>query len=217
MVIFLDFAVDVGAITHQEGEELRARVWQALGEAAASQAQHQVSEEPAQRFIDLLGSALSGGFAHVASLTGDVPNHPEAWGWRQRTVGTGEYERIEWQPQGDRAGWTDGDNLYLDFAAALTAVQPVGQATGGPIGVTPKTLAKRLHERGFLLSINEKQGELKVRHALEGRRRHVLHLAASTITLEESRQSGQSDPSECRRCGRPRILAEPWPDSLAGW
>jgi hypothetical protein len=85
--------------------------------------------------------------------------------------------------------------LYLDPEAALTAIQPVGQATGGSIGVTPRTLAKRLHERGFLLSINAKQGELKVRHTLEGRRRHVLHLAASTITLEESSQSGQSHQS----------------------
>jgi hypothetical protein len=191
--VFLDFAVDVEAVTYHEAEVLRARVWQALGEAAASQARHQVSEEPARRFIDLLGSALSGGFTHVAEPTGGVPNNPEAWGWRESTVGTGEYERIEWRPQGTRAGWTDGENLYLDLEAALTAVQKVGQATGSPIGVSATTLAKRLQQRGFLRSSNEKQGELKVRRTLEGRRRHVLHLAASTITLEETSQSGHSN------------------------
>jgi hypothetical protein len=191
--VFLDFAVDVEAVTYNEAEGLRARVWHALGEAAASQARHQASEEPARRFIDLLGSALSGGFAHVAEPMGGVPNRPEAWGWRPKTVSSGGYERTEWQPQGARAGWTDGEHLYLDLDAALTAVQRVGQATGSPIGVTAITLAKRLLERGFLLSINEKQGELKVRRTLEGRRRHVLHLAASAITLEETSESGQSN------------------------
>jgi hypothetical protein len=87
----------------------------------------------------------------------------------------------------------DEDHLYLDLEAALTAVQKVGQATGSLIGVTPKTLAKRLHERGFLTSTEQAHGELRVRRTLEGRRRRVLHLTVSSITLEESGQSGQSD------------------------
>jgi hypothetical protein len=215
--VFLRFALEVEALTYDEAEALWERVWQALGESAAVQAQHQVSEEPARRFIDLLESALSGGFAHVASPTGNVPDHPEAWGWRKRTVGTGEYERIEWQPQGDRAGWIDGHHLYLDLEAALTAVRPVAQATGSPVGVTPRTLAKRLHERGFLLSTDEKNRELKVRRTLEERRHRVLHLAASTITREESSHSGQSDPADANSAaGRAfsrshgRML---WPDA----
>jgi hypothetical protein len=110
----------------------------------------------------------------------------------------------------------DEDNLYLDLEAALTAVQKVGQATGCPIGVTPKTLAKRLHERGFLASTEQAHGELRVRRTLEGRRRRVLHLSSSCITLEESDQSGQSNPLEANN--RPRGRISPgtgrvlWPD-----
>ena len=59
--------------------------------------------------------------------------------------------------------------------------------------MTPKTLAKRLHERGFLRSTEQTHGELQVRRTLEGRRRRVLHLAAGAITLEES---GQADPQD---------------------
>jgi hypothetical protein len=215
--IFLRFAVDVGVLTRQEAEETQARVWQALGITAAEQAQHQIAEEPARRFIDLLGSALAAGQAHIAASTGGVPDHPEAWGWRKRSVGSGAYERTEWQSQGDRAGWVDGNDLYLDTDAALTAVQRVGQATGSPIGVTPMTLAKRLHERGFLRSADRNQGELKVRRMLEGRRLRVLHLSSS-IVLGEYGQYGQSGDEGPDRALEREVLARqeptPWPDSV---
>jgi hypothetical protein len=192
---YLTFAAEMEVLSRSEAEATFDRAWEALGESASHQAHHQVGEEPARRFIDLLGSALAGGYAHVASDEGSWPELPVAWGWRRVTVGTGEYERTDWHPQGLRVGWVDGDDLYLDLEAALTAAQRVGQATGSPIGVTPKTLAKRLHERGLLRSTEHAHGELQVRRTLEGRRRRVLHLAASAITLEESGQSGQSGQS----------------------
>jgi hypothetical protein len=99
----------------------------------------------------------------------------------------------------------DEDHLYLDLEATLTAVQKIGQATGGPIGVSPKTLAKRLHEGGFLASTEQAQGDLRVRRTLEGRRRRVLHLPASSITLEESGQSGQSNHLQAAGARRSRI------------
>jgi hypothetical protein len=194
--VWLRFATEIGALTRAEAEATFARVWDALGQSAAHQAQHQVGEEPARRFLDLLGSALAGGYAHVASDEGLSPEPAEAWGWRQVTVGTGQYERTDWRPEGVRVGWVEGDDLYLDLEAAIAAAQQVGQATGSPIAVTPKTLAKRLHERGFLRSTDKAQSELRVRRTLEGRRRRVLHLAASAITLEESGQSGQSGDAE---------------------
>ena len=186
---FLRFAAEAGAVTDAEADATFDRVWFALGETAARQAAFQASEEPARRFVELLGSALAGGFAHMASPRGCAPDQPEPWGWRRVTVGTGEYERDEWRAQGVRAGWIDGENLYLDLEAALAAVQRVGQAGGGGVSVTPKTLAKRLHERGFLVTTERAHGDLRVRRTLEGRRRGVLHLAASAVAVEEPRQS----------------------------
>jgi hypothetical protein len=193
---FLTFATEISALSHAEAEATFARVWAALGENASRQASHQTGEAPARRFLDLLGSALGGGFAHLAAEQGGWPDLPMAWGWRRVTVGSGEYERTDWHPQGTRAGWIAGDNVYLDLEAALTAAQRVGQATGNPIGVTPKTLAKRLHEQGVLHSTGQAFGDLRVRRTLEGQRRRVLHLAASAMGLDESGQPGQSAETE---------------------
>jgi len=217
---FLEFAADVGAVTRPEAEGIFARVWVALGQTASQQGSQQAGEEPARRFIDLLGSALAGGYAHMASEHGSWPSLPLAWGWRQVTIGTGEYQRTDWQPQGVRAGWIADDALYLDLEAALTAVQRVGQATGSPIGVSPKTLTKRLHERGFLASTDQAQGELRIRRTLEGRRRRVLHLSATALTMEESGQSGQSGQADAERAST-RASTSPtgrlvWPDDAEG-
>jgi hypothetical protein len=163
----------------------------ALGVTAARQTTHQASEEPARRFIDLLGSALAGGFAHIASAKGDTPFPPEPWGWREVLVGAGVNQRLDWRPEGARAGWVDGEDLYIDLEATIAAAQRVSQATGNPVSVSPKTLAKRLHERGFLRSVDSERGSLRVRRMLQGSRRAVLHLTASTIVCEESAQSAQ--------------------------
>ena len=84
------------------------RVWKALGDAADRQTAHQVTEEPARRFIDLLGSALAGGFAHVADPNGDTPFPFAPWGWRRG----GDWRRRERADAIGRkrarasAGWT---------------------------------------------------------------------------------------------------------------
>jgi hypothetical protein len=213
---FLRFAVAIEALSRDGAERLYQRVWTALRETATRQASQQAGEEPAHRFLDLLSSALAGGYTHLASGTGEVPPNAGAWGWRKTILATGLSERIDWQPRGARAGWLDENNVYLDLEAAHTAVEKVGQATGSPIGVTPKTLAKRLHERGFLASTEQAQGELRVRRTLEGRRRRVLHLKTVSITLEESGQPGQSNHLEVDSAHRGRISSDhgwiQWPD-----
>jgi hypothetical protein len=214
---FLRFAAASGVLTNDAAQATFNRVWAALGEAASQQASHQASEEPARRFLDLLASAIAAGHAHVAAADGRVPEHPEAWGWREAMIGAGESVRYEWQSQGTRAGWVDGDALYLDLDAALSAAQRVSQATGGGIAIASKTLAKRLHERGYLRATEQDHGNLKVRRELEGRRRRVLHLATDAITPEESDQSGQSVQAETESAPSRGIASGNglifWPDS----
>lgn len=215
-VAFLRFAAAAGAIPEAEVAARFARAWRGLTAAAAQQAQHQQGEEPAQRFLDLLGASIAGGHAHMADLDGGPPPAAAAWGWREQAIGAGEYARTEWRPQGSRAGWVDGEALYLDPEAALAAVQRVGQATGSPIAVTPKTLAKRLHERGWLRSTEQEQGGLRVRRSIAGGRRRVLHLHMGAIYSEESGQSGQSGqqplgPTQLRRIPDDIPLIA-WPD-----
>ena len=78
----LRFAVEVGAIDRDEADERRAVSWSALVALAREQAQLLHSQNPAERFISLVGSLLSSGRAHVAHVGGYAPDNAEAMGWR---------------------------------------------------------------------------------------------------------------------------------------
>jgi len=179
--LFLDYALESGAITATSAEAAWRRCWLALGQAAAAQAQHQAASEPTARFLELLGSALGSGKAHVAAPNGTAPEGAKGWGWRSAVVGTGEFARQEWRPQGARIGWIEGADLYLDRDAALAEVQRLGQITGDGLAITGQVLTKRLHERGLLASTDQARETLTVRRTLEGQQRRVLHFAAATI------------------------------------
>ena len=97
----------------------------------------------------------------------------------------------------------DGDDLYLDLEAALTATQRVGQATGSAVAVGARTLAKRLHQRGYLRSVDAERDRLHVRRTLQGARRSVLHLAASSVVPKEPSQSAQSAHTDKNRAAEP--------------
>ncbi len=137
----------------------------------------------ARRFRELLSAAIASGRAHVANPEGGAPAVPEAWGWRQATVGTGNFEREEQRPQGERIGWLEDENLYLEPNAALASVQKQGRDSGDSLAVTGRTLRKRLRERGLLLSTDEARQVLTVRKTLEGKRREVLHISVDFFSL----------------------------------
>ena len=190
---FLKFAAEVGALSESEVEDLWRRVWQALESVAAAQADHQASGEPVRRFLQLLSAAIASGQAHVAAPDGSDPASPQSWGWRKTVVGTGDYQRTEWQPQGLRIGWVQSDDLYLESDAAFAEAQRLGSKAGEALSVTLQTLKKRLKERGLLASTESVGGRerLEVRRTLEGNRRTVLHLRSSTLVVPEVRQVRQ--------------------------
>lgn len=194
--LFLDYALECGAITGPNAEAAWRRCWLALGQAAAAQAQHQAASEPTARFLELLGSALGSGKAHVADPNGTAPEGQKGWGWRSVVVGTGEFARQEWRPQGARVGWIEGADLYLDRDAALAEVQRLGREVGDGLAITAAVLAKRLHERGLLVTTDEARETLPVRRTLEGKRRAVLHLAATTIAPEEPAATDDTNDAE---------------------
>lgn len=201
--IVLDFAAEAGGLAPAEAESLWHEGWAALGEAAAAQAAHQLAAEPAARFLELLRAAIASGRAHVAGPNGGAPDDAAAWGWRRVSIGTGEHARIEWQPQGHRVGWVEGADLLLEPEASYAAAQAVGAATGDPLAVLPRTLRKRLHERGLLKAVGSRGGRerLTVRRVLEGVRREVLCLDSSTVSYRAG--SAPSAPFEDEDAGGP--------------
>jgi hypothetical protein len=154
-----------------------------------------------------LSAALASGRAHVANSVGSAPETPERWGWQLKTVGTGPSTRDDWQPQGHRIGWVDDQDLYLEPEASFAAAQELAKEQGESLPITPHTLRRRLKEKGFLLSRDERRKKLTVRKTLPGTRREVLHLALSATP--PSNTTGPNGPQD-------QELPENGPISWAG-
>ena len=192
---FLVFAVESGGINEAQRQQLWVRAWKALGEAGEAQAEHLRTAEPTTRFLELLRAALSSGEAHLASPEGYRPDSPEAWGWRMRIVGAGQFAEARWEAQGRRIGWTRGEDVYLEPAAAFAAAQRLGQASGDALSIGQTTLERRLFQRGLLASIDtgvERRFRVYVR-GLEGKRQRVLHLRVPL--LADSGSPGPPGPA----------------------
>jgi hypothetical protein len=171
--IWLQFALDAGAIGSDEQVELAHRMSRALDELAAQQAPYQVANDPVLRFVALLNAALAGGRAHVADRRGGPPEATSLWGWRRKPGGR------KWQPCGARIGWVAGSDLYLDSSASYQVAQ---QADGlERLAVSEQTLRRRLHGHGLLVTTDVGRQTLLVRKTVEGGPRHVLHLKASDL------------------------------------
>jgi hypothetical protein len=171
--IFLEFALEAGAIGRAEKQELEKRNERALDQLAALQAHYQAASDPASRFVALLKAALACGHAHVADRRGKSPEEPAVWGWQRKPAGRG------WVPQGVRIGWVAGSDLFLEPAASYQVAQKMAGAEGIP--VSEQTLRHRLRERGLLASIDTGRQMVLVRRTLDGGYRQVLHLKASDV------------------------------------
>ena len=121
----------------------------------------------------LLAAALASGRAHVAGPEGGTPEKPSAWGWRAEAM----RDDSTWRAQGRRVGWVDGADLYLEPEASHAAAQEMAREQGDGLPVSPRTLHRRLKERGLLVSWDERRQRNTVRRMLEGvGDREVLHL-----------------------------------------
>jgi hypothetical protein len=185
--IFLEFAVDCGAIDAFERERLVDLCWEALSSAAAAQAKHQAATEPTERFSCQLRSLLSSGRAHLEARNGGKPNQsPVPCGWRLEGSGV-------WSPLGDCVGWVDGDDIYLDLPTVYRLVQVAGRDAGEVLTVSEQTLKKRLHEKGLLAAVDDKRQTLTVRRRIAGSYRDVLYLLRNTVLPDESDEPDTDD------------------------
>ena len=72
-------------------------------------------------------------------------------------IGTGNYTREEWKPQGCRVGWVEdeGEDLYLEPEASYALSQALAREMGDSLTVTTTTLRKRLSEKKLLKSVEK--------------------------------------------------------------
>lgn len=149
-----------------------------------AQVRHQAGADPPRRFVELLSAAIASGRAHLAAPDGAQPEPEGAWGWRRNGRG-------EWEPKGERVGWVDEGQVYLQSDAAYAVVERLGQEVGDALGLSPHTLRRRLKERGLLATTDPKRQSLSVRRVLEGRRREVLHIHAASLSSAHQPEQGE--------------------------
>lgn len=172
--IWIEFALEAGAISSEEEAQLQDRSTRALSELAARQTPYQAASNPALRFLALLRSALASGRAHVADRSGGVPAEAFVWGWKRKRIGH------RWTPAGACIGWIAGSDLYLDSSISYRVAQ---QAAGTErLAISEQTLRHRLHAQGLLASIDVGRQTLLVRRTLAGCPRQVLHLKTHDLT-----------------------------------
>jgi hypothetical protein len=174
--VFLQFAMSMGALTAEESAKTWDRCWKVLTGLAGAQLLEQVASTPTERFRELLVAAVAAGHAHVADTIGNFPANASAWGWRK--------EDEKWSFRGDRVGWVEKNNLYLEPHVCYAVVQKMARESGSDaLGISERGLRKRLADAGILASTENRgsQRHLSVRVSLEGRRRDVLHVAAAFL------------------------------------
>jgi hypothetical protein len=181
--LWLEFALEVGAINPTEQVALKKRSLRALNQLAAIQSSYQQASEPATRFLSLLRAALAEGRAHVVVRRGGAPEFPERWGWR---LG----RRIP-VAQGVRIGWLAGNDLYLEPAISYQVAQEM--AAVDAFSVSLSTLSRRMRERGLLASVDENRQMLMVRRTLESSPRKVLHLRSTDLVGFASDSAGNAE------------------------
>lgn len=172
--MFVRFAMAYGVLSPRQAVGLWRRAWAALSTLAAAQGGHHVAADPVDRYVELLCSAISSGLAHVASVADGPPKDALALGWRPYHHGS----EIDLRPQGERVGWVNGDDLFLDPTSAYRAVQAAARG-GAPVALAEHTMRLRLRERGLLVASEDQR--LTVRKQIGHVRRHVLHLQTKTI------------------------------------
>ena len=223
--LFLEFAVETGALTAEEAVVKSAACAEALFRVAARQAGHQNAEDPVRRFVELIEGLLASKRAHLASAQAperEPSDHlADSWGWQARTVpmrGWAGLEddkgRIAWCPGGELIGWAEDDRIYLHPEAAYAAAQRLASTQGRVLAVEPRTLWKRLAEAGLLVATDKDKNTVK--HTIGGHRKRVLALAAAPILGKRGQQGQRGRPAPiAEKCQAPARIRRPLPRRAA--
>jgi len=186
--LFIKYAQSVGAMGEKEGLDLNERAWNVIVESGKMQAAHQRGEEPTAHFLNLIRSAFITGNAH-AMMVDDIspPENAGFWGWQAADNGiqindNGNTSGSSWKPRGEKIGWVEGENVYLDPESAYSMAQKMGRNQGNSIAISKNILWKRLKEKKLIIS---RVGKNTNRRAINGKQKSVLEINIE-ILLEDA-------------------------------
>jgi len=146
------------------------------------QDRHLRHEQPAERFIGLLGAVLSSGRAHVSHVKGLEPANSQSLGWRE--VAFDKDGTPVARGQGRQIGWVDKERLLLNPDTTYSELQELARTHHAPLELTQHTLWKRLDDAGLLAE--KTPGRLTTRVSIAGGRKRVLCLPLKVLFEPES-------------------------------
>jgi hypothetical protein len=181
----LELVVDAGVVTREEARRRWCEAWEAFRLTLEVQFSITEGRSLAERFADLIRSALTTGRAHLVSPDGREPVNAKLYGWT-----TGGYEP---RPNGATIGWTDGETIWLEPGAAFAVGEAEGRAQEDALGVTQRSLKAKLataHPEAFEPARDGATPREKREH-LSGARRRVWALSHAWLFPDDG-----PDPTE---------------------
>jgi hypothetical protein len=151
--LFLEWAVDIGALPRDQATTAWTAVQQGFMLCAQAQAETQAAEDVAAKFLESVRTAVTSGRAHLVGKNGSIPPHRELWGWHLASDVETETGDAMHRPQGKRIGFTDGTTVWLDRDASLATARSLAKEHGEPLAVDARGLADRLYSRGLLSKV----------------------------------------------------------------
>ena len=156
--VFLHFCEEAGELSSQITQVFMSRATETAHTLVNLQASLDHESSDAQRFLELIQTAVSSGKAHLESTFGGQPENSRALGWRE--VDTGTLKRVE--AMGSLIGWVNGETLYLSPCASLSTAKSVSSALDNHFGSSERAISKSLHEAGLLRRCDKGRNTTKV-------------------------------------------------------
>jgi hypothetical protein len=194
-----DFLGAQGLLADEGLDALRTRARDALRALAKHQQQTAAEEDPARRFLQLVGEALRSGAAHVVCAENDprmLPEPPQAWGYR--------CEGGNWRPQGRCVGYLSENHpqeVLLDPGPALEVAQEIARKASHPLPLERNTLARTLHHADLLhrteLDSTRRTHTVRLRVG-GGLRLPLLAVHCNSLSFEPDDEAEPDDKAEPR-------------------
>jgi len=199
--MFLDFCRQQHAISNEKFDGLWTEMHTALHSILDEQRTTTEEADPVSRYLSLLVTAFTTGYAHVKDTANRVPQNtwysttPDLWGWKEclrkveetdEKVHTQTDDRFSYVPQGPQIGWVSRDEVYLEIEASLAVVQKLARDSSlRPLSLSKRSLGKSLAARGFLVDTTE--GHYTDKVSILGIQKRVLRISMTKLVQFQAR------------------------------
>ena len=152
---FLDFAVNVGAITEEQAANEWEYVLRGLSTAGKQQQEVQAQEDVVVRFLRVLGEMFRGGKVTLTTTRGGEPEQSHLWGWITSTTTnestTNSSNGTQTRPGGTIVGYVDQSKsmVYLNVETTVAEVVRYCQQSE-PLPITTSELPQQLYARKII-------------------------------------------------------------------